>query len=127
MYALSYIIPMENYAYYFDLIQGKKQRNAENAPGNGQDSMMQRQNRKDSAEQQSGDGQQFQQGETEKQGQKGQQAHGRHGGDEHRCPPRLRARVQRPAQQRQRHAARNVHQQGQLIHRFLLSRGAAAR
>jgi len=51
MYALSYIIPMENYAYYFKLISGKKQENEENAPGNGQDSMMQQQNRQDGTEQ----------------------------------------------------------------------------
>ena len=49
MYNLRYIIPMENYAYYFDLIAGKKEK--DNQSGNGQDSMMQQQNQKDGTEQ----------------------------------------------------------------------------
>jgi predicted metal-dependent peptidase len=51
MYDLQYIIPMENYAYYFKLISGKKQKDEENAPGNGQDSMMQQQSEKDGTDQ----------------------------------------------------------------------------
>lgn len=43
--------PLENYAYYFKLISGKKQKDEENAPGNGQDSMMQQQNKQDGTEQ----------------------------------------------------------------------------
>lgn len=43
--------PLENYAYYFKLISSKNPRNEENAPGNGQDSMMQQQNRQDGTEQ----------------------------------------------------------------------------
>jgi predicted metal-dependent peptidase len=42
---------LENYAYYFKLIHGKQQRDAENAPGNGQDSMMQQQSEKDGTDQ----------------------------------------------------------------------------
>lgn len=51
MYEIKHLLPMENYAYYFEMISGKKQKNEENAPGNGQDSMMQQQNRKDGTEQ----------------------------------------------------------------------------
>ena len=47
MYEIKHLLSMENYAYYFGMISGKKQKNAENAPGNGQDSMMQQQNRQD--------------------------------------------------------------------------------
>ena len=49
MYGLKYIIPMENYAYYFDLIAGKKEKDEQ--AGNGQNSMMQQQNQKDGTEQ----------------------------------------------------------------------------
>ena len=51
MYEIKHLLPMENYAYYFGMISGKKQKNEENAPGNGQDSMMQQQNRQDGTEQ----------------------------------------------------------------------------
>ena len=51
MYEIKHLLSMENYAYYFGMISGKKQKNAENAPGNGQDSMMQQQNRQDGTEQ----------------------------------------------------------------------------
>ena len=51
MYEIKHLLFMENYAYYFGMISGKKQKNAENAPGNGQDSMMQQQNRQDGTEQ----------------------------------------------------------------------------
>lgn len=47
MYEIKHLLPMENYAYYFGMISGKQQKNEENAPGNGQDSMMQQQNRQD--------------------------------------------------------------------------------
>ena len=47
MYEIKHFLPMENYAYYFGMISGKQQKNEENAPGNGQDSMMQQQNRQD--------------------------------------------------------------------------------
>ena len=47
MYEIKRLLPMENYAYYFGMISGKQQKNEENAPGNGQDSMMQQQNRQD--------------------------------------------------------------------------------
>lgn len=50
MYEIKHLLPMENYAYYFGMISGKKQKNEENAPGNGQDSMMQQQNKKDGTE-----------------------------------------------------------------------------
>ncbi len=49
MYDLKYVAPMENYAYYFDLIVGKKKK--DEAPENGQNSMMQQQNQKDGTEQ----------------------------------------------------------------------------
>lgn len=49
MYRLRGIVPMENYAYYLGLISGKQEK-AEQS-GNGQDSMMQEQNRKDGTEQ----------------------------------------------------------------------------
>ncbi len=45
MYDLKHIIPMENYAYYFNLISGKKEK--DNRSGNGQNSVMQQQNQKD--------------------------------------------------------------------------------
>ena len=51
MYEIKHLLSMENYAYYFGMISGKKQKNEENAPGNGQDSMMQQQNRQDGTEQ----------------------------------------------------------------------------
>ena len=51
MYEIKHLLPMENYAYYFGMISGKKQKNEENAPGNGQNSMMQQQNRQDGTEQ----------------------------------------------------------------------------
>ena len=51
MYEIKHLLPMENYAYYFGMISGKQQKNEENAPGNGQDSMMQQQNRQDGTEQ----------------------------------------------------------------------------
>lgn len=51
MYEIKRLLPMENYAYYFGMISGKKQKNEENAPGNGQDSMMQQQNQQDGTEQ----------------------------------------------------------------------------
>ena len=47
MYEIKHLLSMENYAYYFGMISGKQQKNEENAPGNGQDSMMQQQNRQD--------------------------------------------------------------------------------
>ena len=47
MYEIKHLLPMENYAYYFGMISGKQQKNEDNAPGNGQDSMMQQQNRQD--------------------------------------------------------------------------------
>ena len=47
MYGIKCILPMENYAYYFKLISGKPQKDEGNAPVNGQDSMMQQQNRQD--------------------------------------------------------------------------------
>ena len=47
MYEIKHLLSMENYAYYFGMISGKKQKDEENAPGNGQDSMMQQQNRQD--------------------------------------------------------------------------------
>lgn len=50
MYEIKHLLPMENYAYYFGMISGKQQKNEENAPGNGQDSMMQQQNKKDGTE-----------------------------------------------------------------------------
>ena len=49
MYDLKYIIPMENYAYYFNLISEKKEKDEQS--GNGQNSMMQQQNQKDGTEQ----------------------------------------------------------------------------
>ena len=51
MYEIKHLLSMENYAYYFGMISGKKQKNEENAPGNGQNSMMQQQNRQDGTEQ----------------------------------------------------------------------------
>ena len=51
MYEIKHLLSMENYAYYFGMISGKQQKNEENAPGNGQDSMMQQQNRQDGTEQ----------------------------------------------------------------------------
>ena len=45
MFGLRSILPMENYAYYFQLIKGKNA--GQNAPQNGQQSMMDRQNKKD--------------------------------------------------------------------------------
>ena len=51
MYEIKHLLSMENYAYYFGMISGKKQKDEENAPGNGQDSMMQQQNQKDGTEQ----------------------------------------------------------------------------
>ena len=51
MYGIKCILPMENYAYYFKLISGKLQKVERNAPVNGQDSMMQQQNRQDGTEQ----------------------------------------------------------------------------
>lgn len=49
MYHLSHLRPMENYAYYFNQIAGKRQQ--DNAGANGQDSMMQQQNQKDGTKQ----------------------------------------------------------------------------
>lgn len=51
MYEIKHLLSMENYAYYFGMISGKKQKDEENAPGNGQDSMMQQQNQQDGTEQ----------------------------------------------------------------------------
>jgi len=51
MYGIKHLLPMENYAYYFGMISGKKQKDEENAPGNGQDPMMQQQNGKDGTDQ----------------------------------------------------------------------------
>jgi predicted metal-dependent peptidase len=51
MYEIKHLLSMENYAYYLGMISGKTQKNEENAPGNGQDSMMQQQNRQDGTEQ----------------------------------------------------------------------------
>ena len=55
MYGLSGVAPMESYAYYFELIAGKKQKNEENAADNGQNSLMDAQNKKDNAEQENSD------------------------------------------------------------------------
>ena len=49
MYQLRSVVPMENYAYYFNLISGKKEKDEQS--GNGQDFMMQQQNRQDGTEQ----------------------------------------------------------------------------
>ena len=51
MYEIKHLLSMENYAYYFGMISGKKQKDEENAPGNGQDPMMQQQNQQDGTEQ----------------------------------------------------------------------------
>lgn len=51
MYEIKRLLPMENYAYYFGMISGKKQKKEGNAPGNGQYSMMQQQNQQDGTEQ----------------------------------------------------------------------------
>ena len=52
MYQIKHIIPMESYAYYFKLISGKKEKDEQ--AGNGQNSMMQQQNKKDGTEQSGG-------------------------------------------------------------------------
>ena len=50
MYRLRDIAPLENYAYYFNLIAEKNPKNPDAAPENGQDSIMQQQNEKDGIE-----------------------------------------------------------------------------
>lgn len=59
MFDLDYVLPLESYAYYFNLIAGKKEKEDPNAPGNGQDSMMQQQNQENgtNSEQTSSQGQ----------------------------------------------------------------------
>ena len=58
MYDLGYVLPMESYAYYFDLIHGKERHDQKGDEGynNGQDSMMSQQNEKDGVEPDEGSG-----------------------------------------------------------------------
>ena len=55
MFGLSMLRPMENYAYYFDLIREKQQQGG--APSNGQESVLLKQNGRDGTEPQQGAGQ----------------------------------------------------------------------
>lgn len=54
MYSLRHVAPMENYAYYFNLIAGRTSKDESLAPENGQDALMQRQNQKDDTGRSSG-------------------------------------------------------------------------